>query len=219
MHSLWKHLETNISSITIICGMTYSKHLCKSLRCHLHFFHSSFYSSFSFSWGKRYMYINNPSSIATETLDRSWLKKLHGNLLFLYFRVSFISVLSPEKKMKIDHRFSFFIFTFLKKLKLNTDFLFAFSWCSEINQNRTSIFVFQFLKNKKLNTDFLFSMFAKKMKIENQLSIFFLFSTFRKKWMTLIYTQMVNVVNENVNRTVTQKATTLNLTIGHFRIP
>ena len=29
---------------------------------------------------------------------------------------------------------------------------------------------------------------------------------------------MVNV-NENVNRTVTQKMTTLNFTIGHFRIP
>ena len=41
-----------ISLNTIICGMTYSKYLCQSLCCHLHFFHSSFYSSFSFSWEK-----------------------------------------------------------------------------------------------------------------------------------------------------------------------
>ena len=40
----------NISSTTVICGMTYSKHLYRSLRCLLHFFHLSFYSSFSFSW-------------------------------------------------------------------------------------------------------------------------------------------------------------------------
>ena len=37
IHSLWKHME-NISSITIICCMTYSKHLCQSLHCHLLFF-------------------------------------------------------------------------------------------------------------------------------------------------------------------------------------
>ena len=42
MHSLQKHLETNISSITIICSMTYSKHLSQSLLYHRHFFHSSF---------------------------------------------------------------------------------------------------------------------------------------------------------------------------------
>ena len=76
----WVYISLN----TIICGMTYSKYLCQSLYCHLHFFslvfllfvlllsavwltrnicanlsrchlrffHSSFYCSFSFSWEK-----------------------------------------------------------------------------------------------------------------------------------------------------------------------
>ena len=88
-----------ISSNTIICGMTYSKYLCQSLRCHLHFFslvfllfvlllssvwltrnicanlsrchlrffHSSFYSSFSFSWEKK-------SDLPPLQQDRSWFK-------------------------------------------------------------------------------------------------------------------------------------------------
>ena len=37
IYSLRKHME-NISSITIICGMTYSKHLCQSFHSHLLFF-------------------------------------------------------------------------------------------------------------------------------------------------------------------------------------
>ena len=35
---LWLRTLEEISSITIIFGMTYSKHLCQSLRCHLLFF-------------------------------------------------------------------------------------------------------------------------------------------------------------------------------------
>ena len=47
-----------ISSITIICGMTYSKYLCQALRCNLRFFSSSFYSSFSFSWEKNIIFLH-----------------------------------------------------------------------------------------------------------------------------------------------------------------
>ena len=98
MHSLRKHLE-NISSITIICGMTYSKYLWQSLRCHLHFFHSSF-SSFSLSWGKKHNLpslqqkysIRSKKQMTTITRESavSWL------VVFLYFRVSFISGLSRQ---------------------------------------------------------------------------------------------------------------------------
>ena len=47
-----------ISSITIFCSMTHSKYLCRSLLCHLRVSHSSFYSSFSFSWGKKVIFLH-----------------------------------------------------------------------------------------------------------------------------------------------------------------
>ena len=47
-----------ISSITIICGMTYSKYLCQALRCNPAFFCSTFYSSFSFSYKKNLIFLH-----------------------------------------------------------------------------------------------------------------------------------------------------------------
>ena len=119
IHSLRKHVE-KISSITIIFSMTYSKHLCQSLRCHL-FFHSSFYYSFEnniifFHCNRNTRTRWQMTAISRESVV-SWL------VVFLYFRVSFISVLSQKKKRKrnwIDHRFLFFIFL-----------------CSETKENRT----------------------------------------------------------------------------------
>ena len=126
--------------------------------------------------------------------DRSWWQKLHGNLLYLYFRVSFISVMSPEKnKMKIDHRFSFFIF--LKKLKFDTDFLFSFFYVQKKIkiEHRFSFVIFHFSISKNVKIDHRFSFFIflclEKNENWNQLSIFifpwtqifiFHFSTFRK---------------------------------------
>ena len=104
---LWLRTLEEISSITIIFGMTYSKHLYQSLRCHLLFFHSSFYYSFEnniifFHCNRNTRTRWQMTAISRESVV-SWLA------VFLYFRVSFISVLSKKKK-KIDNRFSFFIF-------------------------------------------------------------------------------------------------------------
>ena len=114
MHSPQKHLKSNISSITIICGMTNSKNLSQSLPCHRHFFHSSFYSSFSFSWEK-----NNVIFLHCNGNTRpNKIKADDSNCTGTYSIFSFISVMSPEKKkMKIDHRFSFFSFLCSEKNK------------------------------------------------------------------------------------------------------
>ena len=112
---LWLRTLEEISSITIIFGMTYSKHLCQSLRCHL-FFHSSFYYSFEnniifFHCNRNTRTRWQMTAISRESVV-SWL------VVFLYLRVSFISVLNKKKK-KIDH------FTmFRNKIKSKVDFHF-----------------------------------------------------------------------------------------------
>ena len=130
----WKLTSAQLQK-SAVC---YSKHVSQSLRCYRHFFHSSFYSSFSFSWEKNNVTFLHCNRNTRPNQDRSWWNQLHGNLLYLYFRVSFISVMSPEKKKekkKIDHRFSFFHFS--EKLKFDTGFLFSFFLCSEKNNNIT----------------------------------------------------------------------------------
>ena len=111
--------------------------------------------------------------------DGSWWQQLHGNLLYLYFRVSFISVMSPEKKMKIDHRFSFFIF--LKKIKFDTDFLFYYFLCSEKNKNWTYIFIASCSENENWNWYPFFKVIRKrktKYEVQNR------FSKLGRKWKT-----------------------------------
>ena len=57
-------------------------------------------------------------------------------------RLEFVSL-----KMKIEHKFSFFIF--LKKIKLNSDFLSSFFYVQKKImklEHRFSFFTFQFLK-------------------------------------------------------------------------
>ena len=125
----WKLTSAQLQK-SAVC---YSKHVSQSLRCYRHFFHSSFYSSFSFSWEKNNVTFLHCNRNTRPNQDRSWWNQLHGNLLYLYFRVSFISVMSPEKKkrkkenwpqififsffwkIKIWHRFSFFIFSMFRK--------------------------------------------------------------------------------------------------------
>ena len=120
---LWLRTLEEISSITIIFGMTYSKHLCQSLRWHLLFFHSSFYYSFEnniifFHCNRNTRTRWQMTAISRESVV-SWL------VVFLYFRVSFISVLSKKKKkQKIDHRFSFFYVQ--KQNKIESRFSFFF---------------------------------------------------------------------------------------------
>ena len=131
MHSLRKHLES-ITSITLICGMTYSKHLFLSLCCHLDFC---------------FTYLSPPekkksSSIATEKRkeDRSWFKEANDSNCavvycimigwFLYFWVSFISVSSVEKKLQLTTDLHFSLSEKSKIIKL-------IILCSEKNENRT----------------------------------------------------------------------------------
>ena len=140
--------------------------------------------------------------------DRSWWQQLHGNLLYLYFRVSFISVMSVQKKKKENWPQIFIIHFSEKKLKFDTDFRFFIFLCSEKNKNRT--FFFHFSTFKKIKIEHRFSLFAllSLEKNENWKSVVnfyfsffkltkkwklntdFLFSFFnlQKKWMTLIYT-------------------------------
>ena len=116
MHSLKKHLEANVSSITIICSMTYSKRLSQSLLCHRHFFHSSFYSSFSFSWQKNnviFLHCNRNARLNKIEADDS-------NCIFISWLVWFplwvhrknenwrqIFIFHFSEKNKIWHRFLF----------------------------------------------------------------------------------------------------------------
>ena len=165
MHSPQKHLETNISSITIICSMTYSKHLSQSLLYHRHFFHSSFYSSFSFSWEKNnviFLHCNRNTRLNKIEADDSnctgiycifiswlvwfplWVHRKNENwhrFSFLFFYV--------QKKIKIEHRFSFVIFHSLisKKIEIEHRFSFFIFLCLEKNENWKSIvdFYFSFL--------------------------------------------------------------------------
>ena len=131
MHSPQKHLETNISSITIICGMIYSKHVSQSLRCYRHFFHSSFYSSFSFSWEKNnviFLHCNRNTGPNKIEADDSNCTGIY--CIFISGLVSFpwwaqkkknenwpqIFIFHFFEKNKIWHRFSFLlIFMFRKK--------------------------------------------------------------------------------------------------------
>ena len=112
-------------------------------------------------------------------------------LVFLYFRVSFISVLSPKKKKRKENWPQIFIFHFSmfrnkrksnidfhfftlipKKKNLNTNFHFHFSMFRE-NENWKSLvnFSFLFFKLKKMKIEHRFSFFifqlSEKMKDPN----------------------------------------------------
>ena len=173
MHSPQKHLETNISSITIICSMTYSKHLSQSLRCHPHFFHSPFYFSFSFSWEKNNVIFLHCKRNTVRSTVRStviycifisglvsfplWVQKKKWKLTTdfhfsekIKFDTDFLfSFFYVQKKIKIEHRFSFVIFHFSisKKIKIEHRFSFFIFLCLEKNENWKSIvdFYFSFL--------------------------------------------------------------------------
>ena len=120
MHSPQKHLESNISSITIICGMTNSKNLSQSLPCHRHFFHSSFYSSFSFSWEK-----NNVIFLHCNGNTRS--NKIEAD----------DSNCTGTYSIFISRLVSFPLWVQKKKWKLTTDFLFLFFCVQKKNKNWT----------------------------------------------------------------------------------
>ena len=186
---LWLRTLEEISSITIIFGMTYSKHLCQSFRCHLLFFHSSFYYSFEnniiffhCNWNTRTRW--QMTAISRESVV-SWL------VVFLYFRVSFISVLSKKKNRKLTTDFHFSFFYVQKQNKIESRFSFFSNFYFLIPKNikierRFSFsFFYTFTEKWKLKINFrlLFFIFSflKKMKIEHRFSFFiFHFSTFRK---------------------------------------
>ena len=126
-----------ISSITIIFGMTHSKHLCQSLRCHL-FFHSSFY--YSFENNIIFFHCNRNTRTRWQMTAISRQSVVSWLVVFLYFRVSFISVLKKKKKEnwsffyvqkqnKIESRFSFFFYFYFlipKNIKIERRFSFSF---------------------------------------------------------------------------------------------
>ena len=218
MHSPQKHLENNISSITIICGMTYSKKLSQSLRCHRHFFHSSFYSSFSFSWEK-------DNVIFLDCNRNTRLNKIEANdsnctgiyCIFISWLVWFplwvhrknenwrqIFIFHFSEKNKIWHRFSFLFFYVQKKIKIEHRFsfvIFHFSISKKIKiEHRFPFFIFFMFREKwklKINCRFLFFIFNEKKKKENWTQIFiFHFSTCRRnEWpeYTRIFTDLVHL--------------------------
>ena len=130
----WKLTSAQLQK-SAVC---YSKHVSQSLRCYRHFFHSSFYSSFSFSWEKHnviFLQCNrNTRPNKIEADDRNCTVIY---CIFISGLVSFPLWVQKKKKekKKIDHRFSFFHFS--EKLKFDTGFLFSFFLCSEKNNNIT----------------------------------------------------------------------------------
>ena len=192
-----------ISSNTIICGVTYSKYLCQSLSCHLRCFHSSFYSSFSFSWVKK-------SNLPPLQQDGSWFKEaisrirnilLAWNLarVFVHFITSFNL---PDSGLSLLNGFDFYFDLFWMAwdwkpaivswlavfLSFRVSFISVLS--AEKNENWPQIFHFCLFQNKwKLNTDFHFVkfQFLKQQnleKYENWKSIgnfYFLFLKLKKK--------------------------------------
>ena len=155
--------------------MTYSKHLSQSLRCHRHFFHSSFYFSFSFSWEKNnviFLHCNRntrPNKIEADDSNCTviycifisglvsfplWVQKKKWKLTTdfhfsekIKFDTDFLfSFFYVQKKIKIEHRFSFVIFHFSisKKIKIEHRFSFFIFLCLEKNENRKSIVSFYF---------------------------------------------------------------------------
>ena len=202
MHSLQKHLETNISSIIIICSMTYSKHLSQSLLYHRHFFHSSFYSSFSFFWEKNnviFLHCNRNTRLNKIEADDSNCTGIY--CIFISWLVWFllwvhrknenwrqIFIFHFSEKNKIWHRFSFLFFYVQKKIKIEHRFsfvIFHFSISKKIKiERRFPFFIFLCLEkneNWKSVVDFYFSFLIFKKRKENWTQIFiFHFSTCRR---------------------------------------
>ena len=107
---LWLRTLEEISSITIIFGMTYSKYLSQSLLYHRHFFHSSFYSSFSFSWEKNnviFLHCNKNTRPNKIEADDSNCTVIY--CIFISGLVSFPLWVQKKKwKLTTDFHFSFF---------------------------------------------------------------------------------------------------------------
>ena len=157
MHSLQKHLETNISSITIICSMTYSKHLRQSLLYHRHFFHSSFYSSFSFSWEKNnviFLHCNRNTRLNKIEADDSNCTGIY--CIFISGLVSFPLWVQKKKNENWPQNF-----IFLKKIKFETDFLFSFFYVQKKIkiEHRFSFVIFHFSISKKIKIEHRFPFF------------------------------------------------------------
>ena len=117
---LWLRTLEEISSITIIFGMTYSKHLCQSLRCHLLFFHSSFY--YSFENNIIFFHCNRNTRTRWQMTAISRESVVLWLVVFLYFRVSFISVLSKKKTENWPQIFIFHFSMIRNKIKSKVDF-------------------------------------------------------------------------------------------------
>ena len=137
------------------------------------------------------------TAIARESVV-SWL------VVFLYFRVIFISVLSPEKKNEKWPQIFIFHFLYVqKKWQSNVDFNFLI-FIFLISKKQ--IFSFQFsnfsmLGEKcklKISCQYLFFIFLIKNNENWTLIFIFHFSAFRKKLMTLIYTHYTPMMNKKV---------------------
>ena len=141
--------------------MTYSKHLSQSLRCHRHFFHSPLYSFFSFTSEK-----NNAVFLHCNRNTRPNKIEADDSNCSAIYCISFFGLVSfplwVQKKKKIDHRFSFFIFLKKKNQNLTQIFFFHFSMFRKKIEHRFSFFTFlcsEKNENLKINCQFLFFIF------------------------------------------------------------
>ena len=134
MHSPQKHLETNISSITIIC-VCLTPNIWAHLRCHRHFFHSSFYSSFSFSLEKNnviFLHCNRNTRPNKIEADDS-----NCTVIYCIFISGLVSFPLWVQKKKNENWPQIFIFHFSEKIKIWHRFSFFIFLCSEKNKNWT----------------------------------------------------------------------------------
>ena len=189
--------------------MIYSKHLSQSLRCHRHFFHSSFYSSFSYSWEKYnviFLHCNRNTRLNKIEADDSNCTGIY--CIFISWLVWFplwihrkkenwrqIFIFHFSEKNKIWHRFSFLFFYVQKKIKIEHRFsfvIFHFSISKKIKiELKFPFFIFLCLEkneNWKSIVDFSFFIFKFKKIWKLDTDFHFSFFNLQKKWMTLKYT-------------------------------
>ena len=105
------------------------------LRCHRHFFHSSFYSSFSFSWEKHnviFLHCNRNTRPNKIEADDS-----NCTVIYCIFISGLVSFPLWVQKKKNENWPQIFIFHFSEKIKIWHRFSFFIFLCSEKNKNCT----------------------------------------------------------------------------------
>ena len=134
MHSPQKHLETNISSITIICGMTYSKHLSPSPPSPA-FFSLVFLVLVLLLLRKNnviFLHCNRNTRPNKIEADDS-----NCTVIYCIFISGLVSFPLWVQKKKNENWPQIFIFHFSEKIKIWHRFSFFIFLCSEKNKNCT----------------------------------------------------------------------------------